>query len=444
MSQLELSPKFKDFIKNTEAKAEFLEGVTSAGKTTVGVPKFMLMVARSPKKLHILAGLDLGTIEKNIINKDLGIADIFGDLVEYYPAGGGKDSMPHIKFHTDNGEKVIYVLGYDNKARWKKALGGQYGCMYIDELNIADIDFVREAFMRCDYVLCTMNPDDPNLPCFSEYVNRSRPLKKWESSVPSEIMQMLTEPAQDGWEYWFFGFDDNAALTEEKKRQIISSVPPGTKLYKNKILGLRGRASGLVFPNFSRARNVISLKDARGLKFKMFSCGVDTAYSRISEDTIAFIFQGITEGGRLVVLDEQVINNKDLEHPLAPSDVIKSLDAFIRKEQTLWGFAPAVFIDSADQATITEAKKFLASNPRAYQVAGAWKKLKIVDRIDLQLGWIHTGAYLVVDTCHEHIRELEIYSWMEDKSKPEDRNDHTINASQYGWIPYKNIIGAGN
>lgn len=40
-----------------------------------------------------------------------------------------------------------------------------------------------------------------------------------------------------------------------------------------------------------------------------------------------------------------------------------------------------------------------------------------------------------------YIAELEKYSWNEDKDIPEDRNDHTINASQYGWIPYRNGIG---
>lgn len=39
----------------------------------------------------------------------------------------------------------------------------------------------------------------------------------------------------------------NAGLSAEKVEKIISMVPPGTKLYKNKILGLRGRATGLVF-----------------------------------------------------------------------------------------------------------------------------------------------------------------------------------------------------
>ena len=71
-----LSSKYKDFLKN-RSPVEFLEGTTFAGKTTVGIFKFMLMVAESRQKLHIISGLDTGTIEKNIINKDLGIKDIF-------------------------------------------------------------------------------------------------------------------------------------------------------------------------------------------------------------------------------------------------------------------------------------------------------------------------------------------------------------------------------
>ncbi len=41
--------------------------------------------------------------------------------------------------------------------KMEKALGGQYYGLFIDEFNIADMEFVREAFMRADYRLCTMN-----------------------------------------------------------------------------------------------------------------------------------------------------------------------------------------------------------------------------------------------------------------------------------------------
>ena len=100
--RLLLSEKYKAFLR-CNAPVEFLEGTTAAGKTTVGIFKFMLKVAESPKKLHIIAADDTGTAEKNIINKDLGILDDFGVLVEYNGSGTKDDNIQHLKFFTSIG-----------------------------------------------------------------------------------------------------------------------------------------------------------------------------------------------------------------------------------------------------------------------------------------------------------------------------------------------------
>ena len=441
-----LSPKYKAFLK-CDAPVEFLEGTTAAGKTTVGLFKFMVKVAESPKKLHILAADDTGTAEKNIINKDLGILDDFGSLVEYNGSGTKDDKIPHILFHTSSGDKTIYVLGYGNKKKWKKALGGQYGCLYIDEINTADIDFVREASMRCDYLMATLNPDDPSLDVYKEYINCSRPLPEWEEGTPQEIKDELKEEPKPGWVHWFFSFDDNAGLPEEKKDQIIRNTPKGTKIWKNKILGLRGKATGLVFSNFSRKKHVVSERWVREqmaagkIKFKKFTCGLDTSYSSKSPDTIAMLFLGITTDRRLITLAEKVYNNKDLDQPLAPSDTAVKFVEFLERCRSNWGFAKEVFVDSADAATITELRKYKRLRGCLYNFVESYKKVTILDRINLQLGWIQQDSYLVVDTCENHISEMEKYSWKEDKDEPEDKNDHTINAQQYGWIPYRDLIG---
>lgn len=436
---LVLSEKYKAFLK-CQTPVEFLEGTTAAGKTTVGIFKFMLKVAQSPKKLHILAADDTGTAEKNIINKDLGILDDFGSLVEYNGSGTKDDKIPHILFHTSSGDKTIYVLGYGNKKKWKKALGGQYGCLYIDEINTADIDFVREASMRCDYLMATLNPDDPSLDVYKEYINCSRPLPEWADSTPQEIRDELIEEPKPGWVHWFFSFDDNAGLPEEKKRQIIQNTPKGTKIYKNKIEGLRGKATGLVFPNFG-AGHIITAAQARQYSFRKFTCGLDTSYSAKSPDTIAMLFQGITTDRILITLAEKVYSNKDLDQPLAPSDTALKFVEFLERCRNDWGFARDTFIDCADAATITELRKYKRLHGCIYNFVGSYKKITILDRIKLQLGWIQQGCYKVVDTCPEHIREMGLYSWDETKDIPEDGHDHTINAQQYGWIPYRNQIG---
>lgn len=450
-----LSQKYIDFINSSKnVDADFLEGTTASGKTTVGAGvKFMRMVSGSKKKIHIIASKTTGTAEKNIIQQDNGILDIHKGKAKYHGNGDKDYKIPHIKFE----DKIIFVLGYDNKDKWALVLGSQFGCVYIDEINTANIDFVREVSTRNDYLIATLNPDDPSLPVYKEFINRSRPYKKYAKDVPNEIMQELKEEPVPTWRYWFFTFNDNLSLSEEDIEKKKRSAPKGTKLYKNKIQGLRGRATGLVFPNFNRKNNVRStewlkmrMTDKKNpLKFVHFSCGVDTAYSQESPDTFSFIYQGITDKGQLIILDEEVYNNASLEIPLAPSDIPPRLVDFLERNRKKWGFARDVFVDNADQATITELKKYKRQHGSVYNFLNAYKKIEIIDRIHLQLGWLNVNEfkpqadYIVLDHCVVHIGESESYSWKEDKYEPEDRNDHTINASQYGWIPFRTKIGVG-
>ena len=398
----------------------------------------MFKVSMSEKKFHILSGLDLGTIEKNIIQKDNGIIATFGSLVDYRSAGDVQYSMPHIKYQTANGEKIIFVVGYDNKARWKKVLGGQYGCLYIDEFNIADMEFVREVWMRCDYRIVSLNPDDPNKECYTQFVNHSRPIEKYKNDAPSELLKMLKEEPKAKWVWWYFSFEHNASLTEEKKQQIIESVPKGTKLYKNKILGLRGKATGLVF-NIEN-KDIITEEEAKKLKFVKYSIGCDTSYSKKSHDKLTFEFVGITEDSKCVLLEEETYNNKDREIPFAPSDAIPKLVAFAEKCKVKWGFALNIFIDSADAGTIAEAKKYKRETGCIYKFNGAWKKTKNLTRVQLQQSWFNTNDFLVVDTCKDYINECNTYSFDEDGNL-EDANDHSIQGCQYAWLPFKKLIG---
>lgn len=440
------SEKQLAYLGSNDAKVEFLEGTTASGKTTVGAYKFIYRAMASNKQMHILSADDTGTAEKNIIQKECGILDLIKpSLIDYKGNGSAQYKMPHLLLHTNRGEKVVFIVGYRDKARWKDALGGQYGCLYIDEINTANMDFVREAMMRADYVIGTLNPDDPALPIYKEYINRSRPNEKCIADEPKEILAELKEQRQEGWEHWFFNFNDSG-ISEDKKQTIIANVPVGTKLYKNKIQGIRCKATGLVFGNFSD-ENIISAKVLKEriksgeTRFKRLALGVDTAYSSKSPDTIAMELCGIASDGDLYTLEERTLNNADRNTPLAPSDVVREMVAFADFCRIAWGDFRNIFIDSADQATITECLKYRRENGSIYLFTPAYKDMKIIDRINLQLGWIAKKQYMVVDTCKEHIREMGVYSWQEDKDVPEDGNDHTINAQQYAWLPFVNEIG---
>jgi len=242
-----LSKKYKDFIRHS-SRFDILEGTTYSGKTTVGAGvKFMYEVIKSSRKYHGICAKDLGTAEKNIINSDWGLLHEWGGLLQYKGHGNTAINLPHLVFNND---KIIYVFGYDDKARWTKVLGGQLGCLYVDEANIADIDFIQEASIRCDYKLWTLNPDNPDLDIYSKYINHSRPLNQYISDYPQELLEQLNKEPKEGYTHWYFTFNDNISCTPEKKAQIIGDTPIGTKLYKNKILGLRGVANGGAYGDF--------------------------------------------------------------------------------------------------------------------------------------------------------------------------------------------------
>lgn len=451
--QFKLSSKYKDFLKYNDAELEILEGTTASGKTTTGIVKFLFKVAASNQKLHIISGQNLGIVEKNIINCELGILDIFGDTVSYNPKGKGKNGLPHIVYKiNDETEKIIYILGYDNTSRWKYALGGQYGCIYIDEINTADMAYVRQAVMRCDYLMGTLNPDDPDKEIYKEYINRCRPLEKYKNDGPSELLEMLDEPAMPNWVWWYFSFDHNAGLSEEKKEKIKRTHSEGTVDHLHYVLGMRGKAEGIIFDNFDVKKHCVKYKDSLELVkknnqqneyFIQFTAGLDTSYSKNSDDTIAMSYLGITNKRNLYLLDELVLNNKIEKVPFAPSDIVKKFVEFLEKNRKIYGFARDVFIDSADQATITELKKFKVNTGSIYNFNNAYKALKIIDRIQIQKGWYATGNMFVVDTCENFIKEMKTYSWSDKKNKtePQDANDHMINSVQYAWIPFKTIIG---
>ena len=450
---MKLTTKYIDLLK-TDSKVDILEGTTYAGKTTIAFGiRFVQMAKETKLHKHLIAGESLGTIESNILNPDNGMLDLWGDEVVYYRNGHKDVSLPHLRI----GDDVVYLVGYSDISKYKKVLGGQFGAVGIDEINIANINFVRQIFLpRFEYCLCTLNPDDPKKQIYTEYIDRARPTEKYKDLIPTQItkLQAKQEPVKN-WHYWFFTYDDNDGITDEKREELLTSTKKGTVEYKTKIEGVRTKAVGIIFNLMPR--NIITPAEAKQMKFVQFTAGLDTSYSQKTSDTLAWTFGGITNQGVYVYLDEITANNADAkpviingksynpfkanEGQIAPSDTTEISNAFMMKNKDDWGFSRQIFIDSADAATMSEMLKAKYKNGWITEPIKSYK-IPIIDRIVLQNKWMASGYYLIVDTNKEHIDELNNYAWDADKDNvPEDGNDHTINSSQYNWIPYKLMIG---
>ena len=432
---MKISKKYYDFVLD-DAVVDILEGTTQAGKTTTAVnTKFLYMVKKTNRKKHLIAGESLGTVVSNILSTgDCGLLDNYPDI-ELYLNGSSEQKLPHLKIDDD----IVYLVGYSDVARFKKVLGGQFGAILVDECNIADMSFVRELFLpRFEYCCMTLNPDNPNKEIYQEIINRARPISKYENDVPNYIWDELnTQQAMPNWRYWFFTFDDNPTMNDELRNNLLTSLLPETREYQTKILGKRTKGTGLIF--ILPKCNILTKEQCKEKKYNRLTIGVDTAYSQKSKDTFAFILGGITDNSEFIVLEEEVFNNSS--EKASPSDIAIKLDSFIDYCNNEWGICNSIFIDSADQGTISECRKFKKTNGRSYQIYDAYKKVSIIDRINLQNGWIAKQMFLINNSCKNLIREHDIYSWMPMKDEPEDANDHSINAGQYAWIPYKHEIG---
>ena len=464
---IKLGNKFKDFVKRLDITqdhidTEVLEGQTSAGKTTIGIGlKFILLVALSKKKIHLLCGYTMGKLESSVIVKENGILDIANQLgykVEYKPNGYGEIRLAHIIVYgrTRDEDRIIYCAGYSDTTKWKDILGNQYGIVAVDEANIADINFMRELSMRRDYWMLTLNPDDPNLPIYSEFINHARPLKEYEKDYPSELLnQLYSGQAKDGYLHWYFTMDDNVALSEEKKQQIRDSVPPNSKQYKNKILGLRGRSEGLVYEEFTENK-VIPFESFKWLPNEMVArvlCGLD---SGLNNDATALVTMLITTAGRLLILPSfyyvpKIGSNSNSQQAI---NIAKWLDFWLPQ----FGIKIANIVQIfGDSAAITQDLIYEINLRTPFSACKVEKKdiLKDTQRVKSIIG--KDDYFYIIDAGYRNplnpsellgqtdmfIVELNNKVWDMKKNQPEDGNDHCIDAFKYGSYYLYYAYGGG-
>ena len=453
---IQLGDKFKEFvslldIEKQHISVEILEGQTSAGKTTIGIGlKFILLVSLSKKKLHLLCGYTMGKLESSIIVKENGIVDIANQLgykVDYFPNGKGEVRLPHIVVYgkTRVEDKIIYCAGYSDTSKWKDILGNQYGIVAVDEANIADIDFLRELSMRRDYWMMTLNPDDPNMPIYGEFINHSRPLKHYESDYPKELLnQLYSGEAKDGYIHWYFTMNDNRALSEEKKQQIIDSVPPNSKQYKNKILGLRGRSEGLVYEEFTDSK-IIPINEFKYLPNEMVSrviCGLD---SGLNNDATALVTCLLTTAGRLLCIPSFYYLPKigSNANSIQARNIANWLNYWLPRFGINITNIVSIFGDSA---ALTQDLIYEINLQTPFNASAVEKKdiLKDTQRVKSIIG--KDDYFYIIDAGYRNplnpeellgqtdmfIVELNNKVWDMKKNQPEDGNDHCIDAFKYG------------
>lgn len=351
------SEKSWDFIE-TLSNIDMLEGTARSSKSTGALFKLGLMINRSRHNQHFISATSSVVARRNLIDIEKGFKDLFKGYVR-----DGTDTKKgnHLIFKDSKGkEKIIYILGFGDKARWKDVLGSTMGCGMIDEINTADQDFINEVFRSFfsvpDYYLVgTLNPDNPDKPIYKSLINRCRPLKKYLKDIPVEIIKELkktqlnpeTPPLKNAY-YWHFNFNDNPIMDDEQIEAMRMIFPVDSFFYKSKMLGLRGVAEGVIFAKSMQYEYLILQNNVDEMlrldQFVKYSIAVDLGNNDTKKGTGTITtFSGITKNYKeLICLDS--FESKSTEALDLAVEISDGIINWLDKIQNL-GKLDAIWID---------------------------------------------------------------------------------------------------
>ncbi len=397
-SEIVFTDKFKDLLKSKK-RIIHCEGVTGSGKSFQLGVKYFFKVFNSDKKQFVIAASTTSTVEKMIIDKPSSFYNVFNVVCHHYAQGVGGN---RIVIDSPKGEKIIYLVGYDDKTRFKQILGTDVAGFLVEEIHVASDEFIREMFTRVyrnnGFLYTSSNGGMPDIIAYRDYLNKARPNDKWASEVPEPTMQELSskEP-DDDYEFWFYKFEDNKALTDEMVKKLYSAHPVGSFEYNSKILGIRGFVEGLIYARYlNYENNMVQFNDVyrnqqTKYPFSKYTIGVDVG----STDMTVFTLVGFTAGYReAIIIDKVEINHAGFNEIW---DIFYKW--FMPYHQVLSSRVYGVFIDSAAQILKTSLRQPLF-NYFGLSIADSYK-FTIKERVDWGIRLLHQGRIKFTEKAKE-------------------------------------------
>lgn len=374
--------------------------MTGSGKSFQLGVKFFFKVFNAPESdiQFVIAASSVGQVEKMVIQKKTSFYNMFKPVLEHKPAGVGGNQ---IIVHSPTGDKIIYLVGYDDKKRFQTILGLDIKGFLLEEAHIAGEAFVREMFTRVyrnqAFLYTSSNGGLPDLITYRDYLNKARPNPNWEHEVPdSTLEQLKTSEPDNNFEFWYYRFEDNPVLTAEQIKDMYSAHPVGSFEYNSKILGIRGFVEGMIYAKYLNASNLVQFKDVyqnqqSEYPFMKYSIGIDVG----STDFTVFTLVGFTRNYKhAIVLSKVEINHAGVNEIW---DVFtKWYDPFFKD---IGYRVHGAFIDSAAQILKSSLAPLLMGR-YGMSIADSFK-YTIKERVDWGIRFIYQDRLLFT----EHTKE---------------------------------------
>lgn len=227
----------------------FLVGATGCSKTLVAGHKFMDWLLNAPADANqfFIIFKDIGTGVRNIIQNKDSFYNLYSFCRE--PFTPTKEGGGQFVWHGLYGDKIVYIVGADNKQSWSKILGSNPNGLWLEEMSVLHIDCIREAMGRAISRQCkllgTTNGGLPSQPFYTEFVNHAQ--VNFRERVPAiEMADMIEDWSYAS--YYHFNLEDDAPhLSLADKDKLKQLYPENSFYYMSKVMGCRGFAEGAAY-----------------------------------------------------------------------------------------------------------------------------------------------------------------------------------------------------
>lgn len=374
------------FANNTDFFMMINSGAKRTGKTVLNndiflneLRKVKVNAAKVGVQLpqYILAGADLGAIQRNVLielTNKYGIEFKFDKHNRFVLFGVQVCCFGHSKINDLNRIRGMTSFG-----------------AYINEGSIANEEVFDEIKSRCSgegaRVLVDTNP-----------------------SHPMHWLKVNYMDKEDGKTIKVFNYelDDNTFLSDRYRENIKASTPKGM-FYDRNIKGLWVSADGAIYPNFNKDIHFISKSEASKKQYKKYFAGVDWGWEHYG----SIVVIGETVEGEFIMLEEHAFKHKHIE------SWVEIAHRVIGKYGNINFYC--------DSARTEHINKFRENGIRAINAIKS-----VVEGIGEVATLYETNKLLIVEENSPRFKE-EIYNyvWKEGKDEPVKTYDDVQDALRY-------------
>ena len=399
------SPKQLDFIRNSDAKLNLLDGSVRSGKTIACTVRWIDFVLTAPPGDLCMLGKSMGSLKRNVLN------DLFDIVGPKYCKWVDKQQGEFSMFG-----RRIYAFGAANEEAESKIRGATFVGAYCDEANLFPESVWMQLMARLSLpgakCFANCNPDSPYHWFYKEVILNDNILSK---------------------KRWRFNMDDNFSLTDEYKDQLKSTY---SGVYKRRFIdGEWCVAEGLIYDSFNKEKNVIHYDFDYIKKHAVrYFIGCDQGTSTTTSWSL--LVELNDKPMHIHKISEYYYDAIKNQKQKSDEEFMVDFKQFMSTYYELAKLKGGYWQISADPAA-SSWDAALTKHTIRHQHADNDVKAGIATVASL----LTAGLYTMDPSCKNTIEEYETYSWdpqaqLLGQDKPIKKHDHACDSDRYGIHTY--------